>query len=70
MPKVYESFKTKEFIHEDDAYEHALQQVKKDKQLQLEFVDWFFSGDYITHKLSEKEAENLIIFGEMTEKVI
>ena len=30
-----------------DAYQFAMEQVRIDKDLQQEFVEWFFSGNYI-----------------------
>lgn len=64
MAKVYEDFHTGELIHEDDAFEYALEHVKKDRQLKLEFTDWYFSGGHIEHSMTKDEAEKLMIYGE------
>lgn len=49
------------FIEEMSAYQYALEQVSASKDLQQEFIEWFFSGNYIA--LSEKELEEYQAFG-------
>lgn len=35
------------FVPEEDAYEYALERVSQDEHLKKEFVDWFYSGNWI-----------------------
>lgn len=45
-----------EEIHRDNyiplccAYRYALEQLESDEQLQNEFVEWFYSGNYVPVK--------------------
>lgn len=35
------------FVPEEDAYEYALERVSQDEDLKQEFVEWFYSGNWI-----------------------
>lgn len=49
-----------EEIHRDNyiplccAYRYALEQLESDEQLQNEFVEWFYSGDYVPVREDEE----------------
>ena len=49
-----------EEIHRDNyiplccAYTYALKQLESDKQLQNEFVEWFYSGSYVPVREGEE----------------
>ena len=34
-------------VEDDEAYEYALNEVMNNKEVQAEFVEWFFSGNWI-----------------------
>ena len=40
-------------VEETDAYEYALNDVMNNKEVQAEFVEWFFSGNWIREDDSE-----------------
>lgn len=43
----YEEIGTGIFVPEEDAYDYALERLSLDKDLQKEFVEWFFSGNWV-----------------------
>lgn len=43
----YEEIGTGIFVQEEDAYEYALERISQDEDLQKEFVEWFYSGNWI-----------------------
>lgn len=40
-------------VNDCDAYQYALEQMQWDEELQKEFVEWFYSGNYV-----HEEEEN------------
>ena len=53
--KVYRGVNTEKgnVVSEEDAFAYALDRVGNDPSLREEFVQWFFSGDFI-----EEDDEN------------
>ncbi len=43
----YEEIGTGIFVPEENAFEYALEQVSLNKEEKQEFVDWFYSGNWI-----------------------
>lgn len=43
----WKSIDTGIFIPEEDAYSYALERLSQDEEEKQEFVDWFYSGNYI-----------------------
>lgn len=43
----YEEIGTGNFVPEENAFEYALEQVSLNKEEKQEFVDWFYSGNWI-----------------------
>ncbi|MCM1327281.1 MAG: hypothetical protein NC094_12035 [Bacteroidales bacterium] len=43
----YEEIGTGIFVSEEDAYAYALERISLDEDLQNEFVEWFYSGNWI-----------------------
>lgn len=43
----YKEMGTGIFVPKEDAYEYALERVSQDKDLQKEFVEWFYSSNWI-----------------------
>lgn len=43
----YEEVRTGIFVLEEDAYEYALEKISQDEDLQKEFVEWFYSGNWV-----------------------
>lgn len=43
----YKGIGTGVFVPVEDAYEYALERISLDKDLQKEFVEWFYSGNWI-----------------------
>lgn len=35
------------FVFEEDAYDYALERISQDDELKQEFVEWFYSGNWI-----------------------
>lgn len=35
------------FVLEDDAYQYALERISSDEDLKWEFVEWFYSGNWV-----------------------
>lgn len=35
------------FVPEEDAYGYALERISLDEELKQEFVEWFYSGNWI-----------------------
>lgn len=35
------------FVSEEDAYDYALERLSHDDELKQEFVEWFYSGNWI-----------------------
>ena len=49
----YESFHGHEFVSDEDAYEYALEKVQSSEKDKKEFIDWFFSGNWIRVEKTE-----------------
>lgn len=45
--KGYKEMGTGIFVAEEDAYAYALERVSLDEDLQKEFTEWFYSGNWI-----------------------
>lgn len=43
----YSGIGTGVFVAEEDAYSYALERLSLDAKLQKEFVEWFYSGDWV-----------------------
>lgn len=43
----YEEIGTGVFVPEEDAYDYALERVSQDEEEKKEFVEWFYSGNWI-----------------------
>lgn len=43
----YEEIGTGIFVPEEDAYRYALERISLDEDLKQEFVEWFYSGNWI-----------------------
>lgn len=35
------------FVPEEDAYSYALERISQDEELKREFVEWFYSGNWV-----------------------
>ena len=51
----YESFHGNEFVSDEDAYAYALEKVQSSETDKKEFIDWFFSGNWIRREKTEDE---------------
>lgn len=45
--KGYTELHTSIFVPKENAYGYAMERIRDDKGLQEEFVEWFYSGDWI-----------------------
>ncbi len=43
----YKGISTGIFVPKEDAYEYALERISLDEELKQEFVEWFYSGNWI-----------------------
>lgn len=43
----YKEMKTEIFVPEEDAFDYALERISLDEDLKQEFVEWFYSGNWI-----------------------
>ena len=43
----YEEIGTGIFVPEEDAFEYALEQISLDEEEKQDFVEWFYSGNWI-----------------------
>lgn len=43
----YKEINTGIFVPEEDAFDYAMERVSQDEDLKREFVDWFYSGNWI-----------------------
>lgn len=43
----YEDMETGTFVPEADAYKYAMEMISVDEDLKREFVEWFYSGNWI-----------------------
>lgn len=43
----YEEIGTGIFVSEEDAYDYAMERISQDEDLKQEFVEWFYSGNWI-----------------------
>lgn len=43
----YKEIGTEIFVPEEDAYDYAMERVSQDEDLKQEFVEWFYSGNWI-----------------------
>ena len=43
----WEEIVTGFFVHEEDAYSYAIERLSQDSDLKQEFVEWFYSGNWI-----------------------
>lgn len=46
----YKGIATGIFVPEEDAYEYALERISQDEELKQEFVEWFYSGNWIAEE--------------------
>lgn len=44
---VYLSMDGKKVINDEDAFDNAVDEVSHDEKLKVEFVEWFYSGDWV-----------------------
>lgn len=42
------------FVQEEDAFQYAMERVQWSEELQKEFVEWFYSGNWVPE---EREGE-------------
>ena len=45
--KYYKEINTKKIVIDDEAFDYAIEQIRKNPKDQQEIVDWFFSGNWI-----------------------
>lgn len=43
----YEEIGTGVFVSDEDAFDYALERISRDDDLKQEFVEWFYSGNWI-----------------------
>lgn len=43
----WESTDSDVFVTDEDAYDYAVERVSWDEELKQEFVEWFYSGNWI-----------------------
>lgn len=43
----WSEFHTNIFVPEEDAYDYAMERVSLDEDLKQEFVEWFYSGNWV-----------------------
>lgn len=43
----YKEIGTGIFVLEEDAYDYAMERISLDEDLQKEFVEWFYSGNWV-----------------------
>lgn len=43
----YSEIGTGVFVPEEDAYDYAMERISLDEELKQEFVEWFYSGNWI-----------------------
>lgn len=43
------------FVKSEDAYPYALERIAGDRELQEEFVNWFYSGNFVKATLEGAE---------------
>lgn len=43
----YEEIGTGVFVSDEDAFDYALERISQDDDLKQEFVEWFYSGNWI-----------------------
>lgn len=43
----YKEMGTEIFVPEEDAYDYALERISQDEDLKQEFVEWFYSGNWV-----------------------
>lgn len=43
----YEEIGTGIFVPEEDAYKYAMERISWDEDLKSEFVEWFYSGNWV-----------------------
>ena len=43
----YEEIQTGIFVPEEDAYNYAMERISQDEEEKKEFVEWFYSGNFI-----------------------
>lgn len=41
------------FVPEEDAYRYAMERVQWSEEFQKEFVEWFYSGDWVPEEREE-----------------
>lgn len=47
MAPGYREIGTSVFVPEEDAYDYALERISQDEDLKKEFVEWFYSGNWV-----------------------
>lgn len=43
----YEEMETGTFVPKADAYKYAMERISQDEDLQKEFIEWFYSGNWV-----------------------
>ena len=43
----YKEIGTMIFVPDEDAYGYALERISQDEELKQEFIEWFYSGNWI-----------------------
>ena len=43
----YKKMGTRIFVPEEDAFEYALERISQDENEKREFIDWFYSGNWV-----------------------
>lgn len=43
----YKEIGTMIYVPEEDAYDYALEKISQDEELKQEFVEWFYSGNWV-----------------------
>lgn len=43
----YKEIGTGVFVPEEDAYRYAMERISQDENLKQEFVEWFYSGNWV-----------------------
>ena len=52
----YESIKDFSFVPDDEAFDYALERIQNDENEKKEFVDWFFSGNWVRREKVEQRS--------------
>lgn len=52
----YESIKDFSFVPDDEAFDYALERIQNDENEKKEFVEWFFSGNWVRREKGEQRS--------------